>query len=264
MNIRDLLLRSAVKIGQKTGLIKIDVVRNTGAELTRHLLPEELKIEVGASSYMIISSIDITYYYGSENMELGVGEAIVENLKEGDKFIDVGAYIGYYSLLAQEAVGVSGLVIAFEPHPKNYRKLLGNITLNSYTNIIPEKMAVLEREGIASSSVDNVMCRYTATNKAKRTTVKITSLDKYFEGHGIVPNVIKIDVEGGEYSVLKGMKKTMEKYSPTIICEIPPSELKSLGIEPKNLFELLKGYKLFFFSERKNFGEIDKRALQPV
>ena len=78
MNIRDLLLQSAVKVGQKTGLIKLDVVRNMGAELTRHLLPEGLNIKVGASSYMIISSIDITYYYGSENIELGVGEAIFE------------------------------------------------------------------------------------------------------------------------------------------------------------------------------------------
>ena len=172
-------------------------------------------------------------------------------MKEGDTFIDVGAYIGYYSLLAQEAVGASGLVIAFEPYPKNYRKLLRNITLNSYANIIPEKMAVIEREGIASLFADDIMCRYTATNKAKGIAVKITSLDKYFEGHGIVPNVIKTDVEGGEYSVLKGMKKTMEKYYPTIICEIHPSELKSLRIEPKNLFELLKGYKLFLFQKGK-------------
>ena len=63
--------------------------------------------------------------------------------------------------------------------------------------------------------------------------------------------MIKIDVEGGEYSALKGVRKTMGKYYPTIICEIHPSELKILGIEPENLFELLKGYKLFLFQKGK-------------
>jgi len=72
----------------------------------------------------------------------------LSNLGSGDVFLDVGAHIGKYTILAAKRVGSEGLVIAVEPHPENYRTLIENIKLNSLNNVIALNIAAWKEEGI--------------------------------------------------------------------------------------------------------------------
>ena len=104
------LLQSAAKIASKSKLLK-----RVGTKLAVHLLPEEVETRVGSSRFVFRPKIDGLWYLNYSDAEPGVDKVLRENLKEGDTFIDIGAYIGYYSILARNIVGESGKVIAFEP-----------------------------------------------------------------------------------------------------------------------------------------------------
>jgi len=255
-NIKEILLRKAVKAGQFTGLIKSKVMKRLGRDLIKTILPKEIEIKVGNNSRMVINPKEAYYLLGYEEHEPLVSSIIIKSLREGDVFIDIGAYIGYYSLLAREVVGVSGKVIAFEPHPENYKKLVRNIHLNAYTNIVPENIAISDKRerlklflGINPSTHSIIERSPNNVSSDEFFEVEAISLDEYLDGRNIVPNVIKMDVEGAELKILSGMKKTIRSYHPTMIIEVHPLHLGKKGV--KILLETLKdhGYRLFKVQE---------------
>jgi len=146
-------------------------------------------------------------------------------LRPGDTAIDIGAHVGYFSLLFRLAVGAAGSVIAFEPMPDTYRRLLRNVLVNRFTNVLPLPLAVAEHPGSAafhlhpqnegeSSLLDNPggECAY----------VQVTSLDDLFrDGLPVRPRLLKIDAEGVELSILRGARQWFERHAPdVVICEI--------------------------------------------
>jgi FkbM family methyltransferase len=129
-------------------------------------------------------------------------------IKPGDVVVDVGANIGYYTLLFSRLVGNAGKVYAFEPDPTNYGYLLKNIELNGYKNIIAEQKAASDVSGkIRLFLHETNPGGHTITNAydgLKSIDVKCVTLEKYFNGHMRKPIFIKIDVEGAEDRVLRG------------------------------------------------------------
>ncbi len=136
------LLQSAAKIGAKSKLLK-----RVGTKLAVHILPEEVETRVGSSRFIFRPKMDGLWYLNYSDAEPGIEKVLRENLSEGDTFVDIGAYIGYYSIVARNIVGESGKVIAFEPNPESYRMLKKNIELNKYENCIPENIAITDKEG---------------------------------------------------------------------------------------------------------------------
>lgn len=241
------LLQSAAKIASKSKLLK-----RVGTKLAVHLLPEEVETRVGNSRFVFRPKIDGLWYLNFSDAEPGVDRVLRENLKEGDTFIDIGAHIGYYSILARNIVGESGKVIAFEPNPESYKLLKKNFEMNEYTNCIAENIALSDEIGFVKLFIgkyrDDSSSLFLVENvdKNRYVTVKTMTFDKYCEMYKISPNFIKIDAEGAEYRILRGITKVIDIHKPNLLIEIHPKHLESQEISIRSLFDFLmkKGYKI--------------------
>jgi FkbM family methyltransferase len=150
-----------------------------------------------------------------------------KNLNPGDVFIDIGANIGCYSLIASSLTGDNGKIIAFEAVTNVYDQLIYNISINKISNIRAEKLAIFEKRDILKfflSSDENLgmssIFRHD-TESGKTEDVEAVSLDEYLADYPLERvNLIKIDIEGAEMHALKGMKNTIEKHFPVLMIEI--------------------------------------------
>lgn len=171
--------------------------------------------------------------------------------KPGMFVLDIGAHVGYYSLIAAGKVGPNGKVYAFEPEPMNHELLTKNVALNKYDNIHIVNKAVSDHDGSGTlflSGLDNG--RHTLfqqhTAQATVNTITLTTLDAFLESEGW-PNIglLKIDVEGAEQSVLAGMSQFLEKNRTLhMIIEFNPILLRNASVD---LVEYLKQTKQWGF-----------------
>ena len=157
------------------------------------------------------------------------------HLKPGDLFVDVGAHIGYYSVLASGLVGPRGRVFAFEPDPMNHAKLEDNTM--PLGNVVAIHRAVSDFVGLAnlhlsdSNSGDH---RLFAVEGRRTEKVSVTSLDVWFPMQKI--NFLKIDVQGVEMSVLRGAEKLIARSPGLVgIVEFTPWLLRMAGVRPIEL-----------------------------
>lgn len=155
-------------------------------------------------------------------VEREVQATLVARLKPGDIVVDAGASIGFHSLLAAQLVGPSGTVIAFEPSPADAEALRANAALNGLANVSVEREALsgsvgsafLDRPGEATARLVDEPARGALA-------VATTSLDAFLAAHpGLVPALVKIDVEGHEAAVLEGMRATLAGARPLLIVEL--------------------------------------------
>jgi FkbM family methyltransferase len=144
----------------------------------------------------------------------------------GDVFLDVGAHVGFYSLMASRRVGTAGRVIAFEPNPRNIDYLRRHISLNEAANVEIVEAAVSASDGLIGfeASGDSSMGHVLPDGQG---TVRSISLNAWAEAADIAPTVIKIDVEGHEPPVLEGATEVMSKMRPTIVLSVGPESLRA-------------------------------------
>jgi len=142
-----------------------------------------------------------------------------EEIKRGMNIIDVGAHIGAYTVLAAEKVGEIGKVIAIEPEPKNYQYLIKNIKLNNFKNVIPVKIALTDHEGFGklylhpfvSADHSFVSRENEGFEESSFLETPVKTLDNLVEELNLKKvDIIKIDTEGTELSVLRGAEKTLK------------------------------------------------------
>lgn len=149
-------------------------------------------------------------------VEWSVQRALAAHLRTGMVFYDVGAAIGFHTLLAAKLVGPTGTVIAFEPAEDLAQQLRHNAALNGFRQVrlVPFALGADDREGI-------VTVRIAGSSQATATqTARMRRLDGVVEELGLPPpNLIKIDVEGGERDVLFGARATLHAWRPVIIVE---------------------------------------------
>lgn len=170
-------------------------------------------------------------------------------LKQGDVFADVGANIGYFSLVAARSVGAGGEVHAFEPDDEHFDLLTRNIKQNGYQNIFPVKKAVSDKSGVARFYRDpKNMCAHSLAKKegGEVSNVETIPLDEYFKNKQV--DIAKIDVEGFEPAVLRGMTEIFEcNGNITLIFEFYPNAMKRSGEDPERFLRHLasQGFSLF-------------------
>ena len=169
--------------------------------------------------------------------------------------MDVGASIGYYTILAAKR---AKKVYAFEPLPFAYKRLTENVKLNNYNNVVAFQVAVSNNPdkrllnvptiGISGSTLGTL-------NTAKHTisvdTINLDSLN-------IQPALVKIDVEGAEVGVLRGMTNIL-KRGTTIICEVHKPLIESLGYKVEDVNNIIKeyGYKSYLI-QKDGLQKVDK------
>lgn len=185
----------------------------------------------------------------SGEYEKGETSAIKKILRKGDTFVDIGANIGYFSVLAGSIVGETGKVFAFEPDAYNYHLLKRNISNNSLKNIKAYKMAVGLRGGYIKLTIDYDNLgnhNQVHSNNSEYSRVKVIKLDDYMQELDNKISLVKIDIQGMEEDVLLGMKKILLKIKPQIIIELCPELVEASGKNPRRIPQILEecGYRV--------------------
>lgn len=163
-----------------------------------------------------------SYAFGTYEPE--VVRAIQRVVRPGWVAVDVGANIGYFTLLLAKLVGPEGRVIAFEPLPENLQVLQENIALNAYQSVTLEPRAVMEKPGAVRLYREReALLTGTASTvhgQGSGLEVPATSLDVYLRAAGERADFVKIDVEGAEEAVLSGMKRVLAEDRPIVLVEL--------------------------------------------
>lgn len=139
-----------------------------------------------------------------------------------DVVIDAGAHYGFYTILASRLVGNEGNVLAFEPHPHNYKRLLTNLRLNGIKNVKTFNLALGEINGqtklhLANSGGHSTTPESSSCSFHGYIPVKVATIDTVMKKLGVQKvSLIKIDVEGAELSVMKGGSRTIKKSKPKL------------------------------------------------
>jgi FkbM family methyltransferase len=162
------------------------------------------------------------------NLESAVQEAMVRHLGRGGVFYDVGANLGFFSLLAAHLSGLEdGRVYAFEAAPDNAEAIRVNAALNHIANVDVICVAVADRSGrgrlqVVDDQSWSKLVEYGEHPFTERVIeVELVAIDDLMRvGRLSPPTVVKIDVEGAELEVLAGMRETISLHRPAIICEL--------------------------------------------
>jgi FkbM family methyltransferase len=186
--------------------------------------------------------------------ETGETHWFVKSIKPGDVVVDLGAYVGYYTLIAGKLVGDKGKVYAFEPGPDAFALLQKNVRVNHLTNVVLEHKAVSDKPGSIKlfvsekHSADNKI--YKSADDPTRPTVDIeaVSLDDYFRSRDHRVDFVKMDVQGAEGLILDGMHQVLS-WNPHLrmVVEFTPEAIKQAGSDPYAGARYLKeaGFRFF-------------------
>jgi len=181
---------------------------------------------------LLPASMDI-YLLGAKthDSEIRLTRWLIQNLKEGQTFIDVGAHFGFFSLLAAQLVKQKGNIIAFDAAPNTFQLLQKNTS--SFSNITSIHSAVSDQESVMIFHEFPIL--YSEYNTlhpeqfqgeqwfddhlARKVEVSSIRLEDYLAANQLTPNCIKIDVEGAEEQVTNGLSNYLRGHSLTIILE---------------------------------------------
>ncbi|MDO8575680.1 MAG: FkbM family methyltransferase [bacterium] len=209
------------------------------------------------------------YYYGF--YEVNLMNFLINFIKPNMTVVDIGANVGLYTLLSAWLAGEKGKIFAFEPTPRTFETLNENSKI--YSNIIPIQKALFDKETDITffdygprysflNTINNRIAEHLNFLKkyAKKIDLKTVTFDNIAKEKQIInPDFIKIDVEGAEFSVLKGMTETLTKTRPFVTIEVGGGE--EWSDNNKNSIKFLEdnNYEAY---EINPLGKISKHTVQ--
>ena len=200
--------------------------------------------------------VTLSYLKAGGSFEPDVANLFVRLLREGDVAVDIGANLGYLTVLAALLVGPTGHVVAFEPDAENVARLRANLALNDCTNVTIIEKAVTNRVGDieffinSDNSGGNALwdpAQFPGNVKSLATPMRFivpgTTLDAEWRQLGLpAPKLIKIDTEGAEQQVLEGMRDLLAGHqSHFVIAELHPFGLAKMGCGEESLRGFIEG-----------------------
>jgi FkbM family methyltransferase len=166
------------------------------------------------------------YWLGSHEPE--VWSALARHLRDGDVVYDVGAHVGYWAPVAGRTVGARGRVHAFEADPGNAQRLERNVRLNSMGGVVRcHRVAIgdTDREATLMLHTESSMHRLReasgrAASFTGEATVRMRSIDSLISlGEAEPPDLVKMDIEGGEVLAFEGMRSLLADRRPILLVE---------------------------------------------
>jgi len=185
-----------------------------------------------------------------------------QTLRPGDVFLDVGAFHGWYALVASRIVGERGYVLAFEPNPDTFAILTRNIVLNNCRNVQAFNVALSSADGTVSlfkgpndGSMSSLALVPDSTGQVQVTARRLDSLLE--ELHIRRVDFIKADIQGGEANLFHGAIGLLRGSLPVIVFELAPQAARDMGVPETEAWNLLAGLGY-------SFVRLSASALEPV
>ena len=191
-------------------------------------------------------------------------ELLKNEITPGETVLDIGANIGYYTLIFAKSVGPEGRVVAFEPDPTNFDLLQQNIALNGYKNATVAQKAVYNQncpiELFLNEDNKSDHRIYRTDPRQPSVPIEAVRLDDYFRHADPRIDLIKIDIQGAEMAALQGMTRLLKANNTLrLIIEFLPAALTRFDTDPKDLLTFLSGLNFDFFDIDE-----DKKRLDPT
>ncbi len=190
--------------------------------------------------------------------ELSERTFVADYLRPGDVFLDVGANLGLYTVIAARAMGNKGQVFAFEPCEQTYNRLVQNVALNGLSNVQCVRVGLSDCDDtrLLNSSVDgfagwNSFARPTAGQTFVQERVECVRLDSFANENDLTGKVamIKIDVEGWELHVLDGARELLRaKDAPDLVVEFTEKNARAAGASCASVYQRLDEYGYSMYS----------------
>ena len=202
------------------------------------------------------------YYFGV--WESNLTHFITRRLAPGDTFIDVGANIGYFSLLASKIVGEAGRVVAIEASPRIFSALRSNINRNQTRNIRVVNMAVSHRKGFLKLYSGTEFNSGLTTTREERglefeCEIEARPLDAILSKSELeTARFIKIDVEGAEWDVVAGMGRLLRsgRSDLEVMVEVSPELLASQGKCPEDLLRIFSEAGFYAYTLENDYSPL--------
>jgi len=192
-----------------------------------------LRIVAGPAAGMAVSTEHLALNHGQfadiirGTLEPAVTEAMLRTVRTGHVVYDIGANLGYFTLVAARLVGPEGRVVAFEPVPWCAESVAANAALNGLDHVEVRAQAVSRTSGrerlLVVGHADHSLLASVGSHANTREQIDVDAVaidDLVGAGEIPPPDVLKIDTEGAELLVLDGMRETIARHAPRIICEI--------------------------------------------
>jgi FkbM family methyltransferase len=222
----------------------------------------ETKIEHGLRMRLHLDS-ELARLIYCDDFERKERHFLTAFLRKGDVFVDVGANIGLFSLIAANRVGDSGVVYAFEPSKKTFYRLLENKKLNKLHNLQCFQLALSDESGESSFFISedgfdawNSIAHPIAGKSFSKEPIQCVTWDEFTRNHQLFGKVamMKIDVEGWESRVLQGARESLSREdAPLLQVEFTEEASTSAGSSCEQLYHLLEnlGYQMFVYDPEK-------------
>ena len=236
--------------GRAPGVNKMSTLKSISYVLNRFVLQRKfLMAEVGDLRFRVKTE-DVVgrhiYKYGQHEPEMSEFLRHTVKVRDGDLLIDIGANIGWYSMLFDRVcAGTDAKVVSFEPDPTNYGMLQENIALNAASHVHPFQL------GLSDNDAGAALHRFSDSNLGRHSMLPINDhgsvnvetarLDDVLAAAGYAerqPRLIKIDIEGFELVALRGAPATLRRC-PLVILEYSPTYMRQGGIEPAALLHYM-------------------------
>jgi FkbM family methyltransferase len=204
----------------------------------------------------------LIYYLGYSEPE--TANFILQFLKPGMTFWDVGAHIGEYSLLASRVVGPTGHIESFEPQSDIFALLAASIRRNHLTNICPYQTAVADTIGARLLTVfEEPSLAHLSLAEGPGVPITTTTLDCVFRQSGRTPDLVKVDVEGAEMLVLLGARDLLSlpaETAPVWVMEHSPENCARFGYPADDLLAQFRdhGYNCHWLASGGGLWPSDK------
>jgi FkbM family methyltransferase len=222
-------LHAVLKPGDRYAVVRLDKGFCMKLDLAD---PEQLKV----------------YFYGHYH-ERYEADLVQRLLEDDEVFWDIGANVGYFTLVAATALNHRGRIIAFEPGQNAYARLSENLALNPYRNIQTFPVAVTDREGeavlhLAGDIADSSANLYQAAQaQAGQEVCRTVGLDHFLREENLpTPDLIKLDAEGAELAVLQGARGLLADSPPLWLMEMEEKNLVAAGASKAAVAHFLTGY----------------------
>lgn len=262
---------------EKTRIAKVKIGRKT---LLAHLFglfsalfptPEQIRTFWNNTIYLPKRANYELLILGESLRSRGSTAVFRQRVKSEMAVVDVGANIGYYTLLAASLVGEQGRVYAFEPDPVNYALLERNVQANGYRNVVCRQQAVSNKSGETKLFAGEYGVSHSLTASAvvdPNVSIKVatTTLDDFFQEQGW-PHIdfIKMNIEGWEWFAIQGMTQILRRSKDLkMIVEFYPDLLQKIGIEPAVFIKRLKDadFTIQIIDEEKGLLPFDELNLR--